>query len=664
MPYTINRTNGAKITVVNDGTINNSALDITLIGKNYTGYGEAFNENFVKLLENFSSTSRPAKPLTGQLYFNSTSKKLEVYTTTGESRWKTLGVIDVGTSRPTGANAGDLWFNPNDSGGRLYSYSGSGNQWILIGPINARGQTSGAISLDVKNQDSGLPENVLKLVANDGISFIASTRPSFDVDASETDIEPFFQNQIKQGITLPGADSDGVSYDPSLNNGYLMWGTAGTSLGLVRSNGDYVNADQYLTQQELSSAVGSVTVNEDAGVLIGVSGILKLHITEPDNTANISVINGNARTLKFNIRNGTDQFYNIFSITTGSNNDPRILPNSSATVYIGTASQAFSYGYINTLTSLTADIRTISSLNITGTNLTATNITSVNLTSTNITNVNLTSTNITNTNLNSTNITNVNLTATNITSTRLTATNITSVNLTATNITSTNLTSTNITSTNLTATNITATTIRSTQIFDGNSRVLTTTTGVISIAGTTNKILVNGGTAVQVGVTTLTLPDTLDITVQSLRSTGSTQVFGTWTLASGATFQATYADLAERYHADQPYYPGTVLVIGGHNEVTTTVDRANTAVAGIVSTNPAYTLNAQAGDDTTHPYIALKGRVPCRVIGPILKGDLLVTSAVPGYAERAQTSDHPTAVLGRALEEFGGAEGVIEVMVI
>jgi hypothetical protein len=141
-------------------------------------------------------------------------------------------------------------------------------------------------------------------------------------------------------------------------------------------------------------------------------------------------------------------------------------------------------------------------------------------------------------------------------------------------------------------------------------------------------------------------------------------VFGAWVLNAGATFQATYADLAERYHADQPYYPGTVLVIGGRNEVTTTVERANTAVAGIVSTNPAFTLNAQAGDDTTHPYIALKGRVPCRVIGPILKGDLLVTSAVPGCAERAQTSDHPNAVLGRALEEFGGAEGVIEVMVI
>jgi hypothetical protein len=568
MPYTINRTNGAKITVVNDGTINNSSLDITLIGKNYTGYGEAFNENFVKLLENFSNTSRPAKPLTGQLYFNSVTKKLEVYTTTGETRWKTLGVMDVSTGKPTGANAGDLWFNPNEAGGRLYAYSGSGGEWILVGPINTRGQVSGAVPLEVKNEDSGLPESVLKLVANDGISFIASTRPSFDVDASETDIRPIFQNQIKQGITLPETDSDGVSYDPSLDNGYLLWGTSGSALGLVRTNGDYINADSYLTQQELSAAVGTISINEDAGLLIGVSSILKLHITEPDNTANISVIDGNARTLKFNVRNGDNEFYNIFSITTGSNNDPKILPNSTATVYIGTATQAFSFGFINTLTSLTANI----------------------------------------------------------------------------------------------------TTVNGTEIFDSNARVITTATiagvGITSLAGTANKILVNGGTAAQVGVTTLTLPDTLDITVQSLRSTGSSQVFGAWILGSGATFQATYADLAERYHADQPYYPGTVLVIGGHNEVTTTVDRANTAVAGIVSTNPAYTLNAQAGDDTTHPYIALKGRVPCRVIGPILKGDLLVTSAVPGYAERAQTSDHPSAVLGRALEEFGGAEGVIEVMVI
>jgi hypothetical protein len=408
MPYTINRTNGAKITVVNDGTINSTSLDITLIGKNYTGYGEAFNENFVKLLENFSNTTRPPKPLTGQLYFNSTTKKLEVYTTTGETRWKTLGVMDVGTSKPVGANPGDLWFNPNDSGGRLYAYSGSGGEWILVGPLTARGVVSGAVSLDVVNQDTNLPETVLRLVANGATSFIASTRPTFDVDLSETDVVTNFTS-IRQGITLPNTDSDGVSYDPSLSDGYLMWGTAGTALGLVRSNGDYITADSYLTQSELSAAVGTVTINEDAGVLIGVSGVLKLHITEPDNTANISVINGNARELKFNIRNGTDQFYNIFSITTGSNNDPRILPNSSATVYIGTASQAFSFGFINTLTSLTTNINNVLATNITATRTSSTNITSTNATLTNIISTNINSSNVTSSGVNATNATVTNI---------------------------------------------------------------------------------------------------------------------------------------------------------------------------------------------------------------------------------------------------------------
>lgn len=574
MPYTINRTNGAKITVVNDGTINSTALDITLIGKNYTGYGEAFNENFVKLLENFSSTTRPSKPLSGQLYFNSATKKLEVYTTTGSTKWKTLGVMDVQPSKPIGANAGDLWFNPQEAGGRLYAYTGVGTEWVLVGPLTSRGGTSGAIALDVINQDTTLPETVLKLEANGAISFITSSRPSFDVDASEAAIYPNFP-VLKQGITLPGTDNDGVSYDPSLDNGYLMWGTAGTSLGLVRSNGDYITADAYLTQAELSGAVGTITINEDLGLVIGQIGVLKLHITDPDDTANISVVGGNASTLRFNV--GTTNtsstqagdYYNIFSITTGTNNNPKILPNSTATVYLGTATQAFSYGYINTLTGITATI-----------------------------------------------------------------------------------------------TNISATTVRATELYDSNARVVTTATiganGVTSLTGTANKVTVNQSQ----GAVTVSLPNTLDITVQSLRSTGSSQVFGAWILGSGATFQATYADLAERYHADQDYDPGTVLVIGGSNEVTTTTERASTAIAGIVSTNPAYTLNAQAGDDTTHPYIALKGRVPCQVIGPIKKGDLLVTSSRAGYAECMQSNDSPNSVIGRALADFNGTEGVIEVMVI
>jgi len=137
---------------------------------------------------------------------------------------------------------------------------------------------------------------------------------------------------------------------------------------------------------------------------------------------------------------------------------------------------------------------------------------------------------------------------------------------------------------------------------------------------------------------------------------------GAWTLESGSTLQSTFADLAERYAADAVYEPGTVLVIGGDKEVTTTATYADTRVAGIVSKNPAYRMNSGAGTDESHPYIALKGRVPCKVIGPVKKGDLLVTSVHPGYACTGQ-SVFGGAVIGKALEDKSEGFGVIEVKV-
>ena len=125
---------------------------------------------------------------------------------------------------------------------------------------------------------------------------------------------------------------------------------------------------------------------------------------------------------------------------------------------------------------------------------------------------------------------------------------------------------------------------------------------------------------------------------------------------------ALYADLAERYEADAVYEPGTVLVVGGDKEVTVTTIYADTRVAGIVSKNPAYMMNSEAGTNETHPYIALKGRVSCKVIGPIKKGDLLVTSAHPGYACVGQ-SVFGGAVIGKALEDKSEGFGVIEVKV-
>lgn len=129
---------------------------------------------------------------------------------------------------------------------------------------------------------------------------------------------------------------------------------------------------------------------------------------------------------------------------------------------------------------------------------------------------------------------------------------------------------------------------------------------------------------------------------------------------------ARYADLAERYEADAVYDVGTVLVVGGDKEVTTTNVPGHQSIAGIVSQNPAYMMNSEAGNDETHPYIALKGRVPCKVVGKVQKGDRLITSTVPGHAMSSgrRVLNVLTAIVGIALESREQEEaGIIEVKV-
>jgi len=123
---------------------------------------------------------------------------------------------------------------------------------------------------------------------------------------------------------------------------------------------------------------------------------------------------------------------------------------------------------------------------------------------------------------------------------------------------------------------------------------------------------------------------------------------------------AQYADLAEKYTADAEYAPGTVVVFGGTAEVTVDAIDGDRKVAGVVSTNPSYTMNS--GLEAAHvATIALTGRVPCMVVGPVRKGDLMVAAGL-GRA-RAEADPKVGSVIGKALEDFDGAEGTIEVVV-
>ena len=135
-------------------------------------------------------------------------------------------------------------------------------------------------------------------------------------------------------------------------------------------------------------------------------------------------------------------------------------------------------------------------------------------------------------------------------------------------------------------------------------------------------------------------------------------VTGNWSLSPGSRLNATYADLAEYYEADQPYDPGTVLEFGGDKEVTLATDETN-RVAGVVSTDPAYVMNTGCPGHAVP--IALQGRVPVKVRGNIKKGDMMISGG-DGYARPCNTPIIGS-VIGKAVANFDGPEGIVEIAV-
>jgi hypothetical protein len=132
---------------------------------------------------------------------------------------------------------------------------------------------------------------------------------------------------------------------------------------------------------------------------------------------------------------------------------------------------------------------------------------------------------------------------------------------------------------------------------------------------------------------------------------------------TGTATAARYADLAEKYTTDYDYEAGTVLVFGGDEEVTQSTQRLDRRVAGIVSTDPAHLMNSALENSVA---VGLQGRVPCKVVGEIRKGDMMVTSSTPGHAEAWHEEGDPPmgSVIGKALEnKTDSGEGVIEVVV-
>lgn len=146
-------------------------------------------------------------------------------------------------------------------------------------------------------------------------------------------------------------------------------------------------------------------------------------------------------------------------------------------------------------------------------------------------------------------------------------------------------------------------------------------------------------------------------------NTTAGNITGNWSLTAGSRLNATYADLAECYVADQDYEPGTVLMFAGEHEVSAVNEADSHTIAGVVSTNPAYVMNMGCKGEYV-VQLALMGRVPCKVKGTVNKGDLMVSSEHAGFA-KANNQARTGTVIGKALEAFDGSEpeGVIEILV-
>ena len=272
MAYTINLTDGTIFATVADGTINTDS-SITVVGKNYAGYGEFLNENMIKLLESGANTTQPTAPLTGQLWFDKSGGLLKVY---NGSQFKNLGSATASPSAPTSTVTGDLWFDTTNAQLKVYD----GTQWILVGPAFTAGSgTSGSI-VDTVEDTLGTDHVVVKNFVEDTIISITSKDATFTPAVSLSGF-PTVGPGTNMSTTVSNAMFNGIAADSEKLDG--------------------IDSTGFLSALSNDSTNGILTVANDGGLNIGVDSDLKISVSGPDVTVANQTTNGD---IKFNINDG------------------------------------------------------------------------------------------------------------------------------------------------------------------------------------------------------------------------------------------------------------------------------------------------------------------------------------------------------------------------
>jgi hypothetical protein len=244
MSYIINRFNGTQLVVLDDGTIDTST-SVGLVGRNYVGYGETQNENFVFLLENFANTAPPSRPITGQIWFNTTDNTAYAYDST---QWNPIGSATVSVTEPPNTNAGALWLKTPIN--QLFIYTGT--EWRLIGPESVEGFASTKARSSTINDINDVVRPVIFLETN-GVALAICTSVAFTINSGNS--IPGFENNLQVGINLSttakinGSVTGNAATATQLQTARLINGvpfTGDTNITVKSSTTNYLKKGTYI----------------------------------------------------------------------------------------------------------------------------------------------------------------------------------------------------------------------------------------------------------------------------------------------------------------------------------------------------------------------------------------------------------------------------------
>jgi hypothetical protein len=270
MSYTINKTDGSVLTEITDGTVDQTATDLTLIGKNASSYGEFFNENLIKLLENFANTSQPNNPIAGQLWFDTSENRLKVYDGSG---FKVSGGTIVSANIPSAIGQGDIWIDSTNQ----QMYFNDGSATVLVGPLFSSSQTySGFQVVDVVDASEQLHTVVFLYVAQVLLGI-------------------FSNEEFTPANTIPGYTGDiKIGFNASNLSGNKFRVPVEQADTLLASDGVTTKTvEDFVSTTEDSVTLGTLTISNQKPLILGPSGNVEFQFGTLEYQLNSNVRNQN-----------------------------------------------------------------------------------------------------------------------------------------------------------------------------------------------------------------------------------------------------------------------------------------------------------------------------------------------------------------------------------